>query len=117
MSETLILISDIVIGIGIFFVLVGLIAIFRFKNFYPRVLAASKIDTVGTITILIGIIIRHGFTWFSAKALLIMFIIILINPLSAHILTRYAYISGHGIENKDSVKKSTSSTTSKGEKS
>ena len=101
LNEIIILISDIVVGIGILFVFVGLIAIFRFKNFYPRVLATSKIDTVGTITILIGLAIRHGFSWFSAKTLLLMFIILLINPLTAHILTRYAYISGHGINKKE----------------
>lgn len=103
-DEILILISNIVVGLGVLFVMVGVIALFRFKNFYPRVLAASKIDTVGTITILIGIAIRHGFSWFSAKALLLMFIILLINPLSAHILTRYAYISGHEIENRHTKK-------------
>jgi len=98
MNETILLISNIMIGVGLFFAGVGLLALFRFKNFYPRVLAASKIDTVGTITILLGLALRHGFSWFSAKVILLMFIIILINPLVAHILTRYAYAAGHRID-------------------
>ena len=105
MNDIALLISNLLIGLGLVFASIGLIALFRFNNFYPRVLASSKIDTVGTITILIGVVIRHGFSWFSAKALLLMFIIVLINPLVAHILTRYAYVAGHRIDGSNAIAK------------
>lgn len=59
-----IIIGTIIIWIGIAFIAIGVFSIYRFKNFYPRILVASKIDTVGNITLMIGIIIKNGFTFF-----------------------------------------------------
>lgn len=86
-----------VIYLGIFFITVGVIGIFRFKNFYPRILVASKIDTVGSITLMLGIVIRKGFTFFSMKVLLILVILIMINPLTTHSIARSAFYSGYRV--------------------
>ncbi|MCL2235062.1 MAG: monovalent cation/H(+) antiporter subunit G [Defluviitaleaceae bacterium] len=96
-----ILISNILLIIGLIFMAFGVVGLFRFKDFYPRILMASKIDTVGMITLLLGLVIRHGFVadWaFSAKLLLMMFIILILNPLVAHIMVRSAYLSGYELK-------------------
>ena len=93
------IISDIIVFIGIAFMLFGVVGIFRFKNFYPRILVTSKVDTVGALTLMIGLMIRHGFSFFSGKILLIVIIMLVLNPLVAHIVARSAYLSGHEIEN------------------
>jgi len=84
-------------GIGVAFMLIGVVGIFQTKrDFYFRILISSKIDTVGLMTLLLGIILRHGFSFFSGKIVLIMLIILILNPLVAHIMVRSAYLSGHG---------------------
>ena len=73
--------------------LFGLIGLFRFKDFYPRILVSGKIDTVGAITLVLGLIIKHGFSFFSMKLIIIIVLILILNPLSSHIIARSAYFS------------------------
>jgi len=96
------ILSYIVISIGIGITAFGVVGIYKFKNFYPRILVASKVDTVGVITIIFGVALRHGFSFFSAKALLIMVILLTMNPLVSHVITKAAYSSGYPLPvNKD----------------
>ena len=76
----------------------GVIGIFKFNTFYTRLLATSKIDTVGALTLIIGVAIRHGISFFSGKVVLLAIIMLIFNPLVAHILARSAYLSGHKLE-------------------
>ena len=96
-------ISNIVIAIGIIFMIFGVIGILKYKDFYTRILLAPKIDIVGSATIIIGVAIRHGFSFFSLKVLLLMIIMLMINPLISHIVAQSAYLSGHPVQ--DSVNK------------
>ena len=50
--------GNVIIIAGILFILFGIIGIFRFNNFYTRMLTGTKIDTVGVITILAGIAVK-----------------------------------------------------------
>ncbi len=92
-----ILIGDILIGASLIFVLIGVIGIYRFKQFYTRALVASNIDTVGYLTLLLGIVIRKGWGFFSLKVLLILVITLVVNPLVTHAIVRSAYISGYKV--------------------
>jgi len=94
----MIILSNIVIGVGLLFMAFGIIGIYKFKDFYPSILIASKIDTVGMITIIIGIGIRHGISFFTGKLLLIIIILLILNPLVAHVLTRSAHSAGHKLK-------------------
>ena len=73
--------------------LFGIIGLFRFKDFFSRILISAKIDTVGAITLIIGLVVRHGFSFFSLKLLLIVILLLILNPLAAHIIARSAYLS------------------------
>jgi len=90
--------GNIIIFIGIVFMLFGIIGIFKFKNFYPRILVAAKIDTVGAFTLIIGIAVKHGFSFFSLKLLLLIVLMMVVNPLITHMVARSAYLSGHKID-------------------
>jgi len=98
------ILSNIVIGAGLVLMGIGIIGLYKYKDFYPSILISSKIDTVGMITILIGVAIRHGISFFSGKLLLIFVIILILNPLVAHVMTRSAYAAGHKLKegNKES---------------
>ena len=92
------ILSDVIIAIGLVFMLFGVVGVFRFRNFYQRILVSSKIDTVGLLTIIAGIIIKKGFSFFSFKIGLIAGILLILNPLSTHITARCAYRSGHKLD-------------------
>ena len=91
------MVSSIIILIGIIFVMLGIIGLYRFDNFYARVLTASKVDTVGYITVLLGVMLKQGFSFFTLKVGFIILITMLVNTLTTHILTRSAYKSGYRI--------------------
>ena len=95
------LIGKVVIIISIVFIFFGVIGIFRFKDFYSRILISSKVETVGFITLMIGVVLYKGLSFFTLKVLLLVFLVILTNPLSTHAIARSAYKSGHKF-NKDS---------------
>ncbi len=76
-----VVIGNVIIALGTAFVVLGLFGIFRFKSFYLKLLTGSKIDTIGMIAVLLGAVVRSGVTWFSAKVLLVLAIVLLINPI------------------------------------
>ena len=88
-------IGNIFIVIGIICMGFGIIGIFMYNNFYLRILVTSKIDTVGGLTLIIGLAITHGISFFSAKLMLLAVIILTLNPLVAHTVARSAYLSGY----------------------
>jgi len=88
-------ISRFFLFVGTVFISIGIFGQFRFKNFYDRISIASLIDTVGFISIMTGVIIENGFSFFSLKVLLILFITLIINPLITHSITRSAHKSGY----------------------
>jgi len=77
-----VVIGNVIIGSGIVMVLIGMLGFYRFKDFYSKLLVAATIDTMAVITVLIGAIIRSGFTWFSLKVVLILAIILVLQPVS-----------------------------------
>jgi len=95
-------IGQVLIGIGLFFITAGVMGLYRFRNFYARLLVASKIDTVGNIFLLTGVMILHGFSPFTFKVLLILGLMTSINPLTAHSLARLAHLKGYALRRDDS---------------
>jgi len=87
--------GELIIAAGMVFILLGVIGILKYKNFYARILVTAKIDTVGVITIFVGMAVKHGLSFFSLKVLLLMAILIIINPLASHTIARAAYLSGY----------------------
>jgi len=85
--------ANIVIIIGVILMLFGVIGIFRFPNFYFRILVAPKIDTVGTMIVIIGVVIRHGLSFFSLRAILLLVFMLAVNPMVTYLLARSAYLS------------------------
>ena len=92
------IVGNILIGIGVIFMIFGAVGLFRFKDFYPRILVSSKIDTVGLLTLFAGVAVRHGISFFTGRVMLIVVIILILNPLVAHIVTAAAHEAGYGLE-------------------
>ncbi len=87
-------IGHILIIIGLLFITVGTIGIFRFDNFYARALCSADIDTIGLITILLGIALINGISWFTLKVLVVLVVLLLLNPIVTTSIVNSAYMSG-----------------------
>lgn len=80
--------------LGSFLGISGAIGIFRFKEFYSRVHAASVTDTLCVFFIMAGLILQAGFTLVAVKLLFAVGLLWLTGPLASHALIRAAYQTG-----------------------
>ena len=88
------IISTIFIIAGLFFVLVGTIGLLRFPDFYTRMHATGKCDTLGEGLMLIGLMVYQGFDLISVKMLFLVIFIFVANPVATHAIARRAYKVG-----------------------
>jgi len=75
---------------GVFFLLLGAVGILRFPDFYTRMHAAGKCDTLGVLLTFLGLAIYEGFGLASAKILLIALFLFLTSPTATHAIARAA---------------------------
>ncbi len=79
--------------LGSFFCIVGSIGLIRLKDFYTRVHAASVIDSLGAILILLGLITQTQDILISIKLFLILLFMMITGPTAVHALARAAVLS------------------------
>ena len=79
---------------GLAFMLVGSIGLLRLPDFFCRSHAATKVDTVGIITLLFAFAVYEGFSQTAGKLLVAILFIGLTNPAPVHALARVAMRSG-----------------------
>jgi multicomponent Na+:H+ antiporter subunit G len=91
------LFAYLLITVALIFMALGVIGLFRFKDFYSRILISAKIETVGFLTIMIGFAILSGLSYATMKILLITLLVMITNPLSTHAIARSAFLSGYTI--------------------
>jgi len=92
------MISDILSALfllaGSGFMLIASIGMVRFPDFYIRNSASTKAVVLGVMLILLGVGIYYNEILIFLEIFAILFFIFLISPLSAHIVSRAAVISG-----------------------
>ena len=76
---------------GTFFLIMGGVGLVRFPDFYSRMHAAGKCDTLGVLLVLIGLAIYQGVDLASAKILLIAIFMFMTSPTATHAIARSAY--------------------------
>lgn len=76
---------------GVFFLLMGAIGLLRFPDFYTRMHAAGKCDTLGSLLLLTGLACFGGIDLASVKILLIALFIFLTSPTATHAIARSAF--------------------------
>ena len=90
MSNLINIISGSFIITGSCAIIIGLLGVYRMPDFFRRLHAASIIDTMGTILIVVGLIIYSGMNMVSLKLLLILIFILATTPTAAHALAKSA---------------------------
>ncbi len=89
-------------SLGFFFVFAGIVGILRLPDFYSRLHAQGKSDTLGVSLMLGALALYHGWSMDSFKILLILIFVAFANPILTHALARAARKSGLKIwENKE----------------
>ncbi|MGM0369110.1 MAG: monovalent cation/H(+) antiporter subunit G [Bacillota bacterium] len=87
------IIAYLLIANGTFFFLITGIGMVRFVDFYIRLHILSKAVTGGAISILLGIMLLKGFSFFSFKLLVIILLLVITNPATSHAIAWAAYYS------------------------
>jgi multicomponent Na+:H+ antiporter subunit G len=88
------IIANILLIAGLFFILAGVIGILRLPDFYARLHAMGKCDTLGVALVLVALAMHEGLSLYSAKILLISAFVGIANPTSTHALGRAAIKAG-----------------------
>ena len=88
------ILSAVLLGAGTLFLVGAAIGVLRFPDFYSRLHAAGKGDTVGQAFVLLGLVAASGLTLVSLKLGLIVFFIFILNPTATHALARGAWVCG-----------------------
>ena len=94
MAGLLDLLATALLPIGSIFLIIGGIGLMRFPDFLTRIHAAGVCETLGTFTILIGLMMLGGGWLVTVKLALILVFLALTNPVSSHALTRAALHDG-----------------------
>jgi multicomponent Na+:H+ antiporter subunit G len=88
------IIASVFLFVGAFFVIVASIGVVRFPDFFTRIHAAGKCDTLGLGLVLLGLAVYEPAVLNTAKLLLIAVFIALANPTATHAIARAAYRLG-----------------------
>lgn len=80
--------------LGFFFIFTGALGILRFPDFYTRLHAMGKSDTLGVSLMVLGLAVLEGPTLNGVKIALIIVFVGLANPTATHALGRAAHRSG-----------------------
>ncbi len=87
----MIIIANILIGMGLLLCLIGSLCILFTKNFKQKLLLCSIIDSCGFLTFAIGAMLRMGISFMTLKILLVLCIAILINPITSNKIAYSAF--------------------------
>ncbi|MBM4330863.1 MAG: monovalent cation/H(+) antiporter subunit G [Deltaproteobacteria bacterium] len=84
--------SVLLIACGIFLFASGTLGLLRLPDFYCRMHATGKCDTLGALLVLLGLAVYQGFSLISVKLLFIVVFIFLANPTATHAIGRAAFV-------------------------
>ncbi|HKI46157.1 MAG TPA: monovalent cation/H(+) antiporter subunit G [Balneolales bacterium] len=88
------IIAVVLLSTGVLFNLLGCIGLIRLPDVYNRLQSATKCVTLGTCSILLGLLVMYGFNDIGVKALISIPLLFFSATVAAHALVRGAYLSG-----------------------
>jgi multicomponent Na+:H+ antiporter subunit G len=79
---------------GMFFHVVAAIGVLRMPDFYTRLHAISKAETLGVVLTLLAVALWAGPTLTAVKVIFVAIFLFLANPTSTHAIGRAAFRTG-----------------------
>jgi multicomponent Na+:H+ antiporter subunit G len=86
------LVGNVLILLGAFFHFAAGVGLLRMPDAYTRMQAATKAPTLGNTLVLLGIAFHHP-GW-ALKLVVLIYFVLMTNPISAHAVARAAYRIG-----------------------
>ncbi|MFW6015423.1 MAG: monovalent cation/H(+) antiporter subunit G [bacterium] len=97
------ILGNLLIIIGICFILIGAVCVLLLPDLYARLLACAQIDTIGLIFVIIGLVLISDNQIFNLKVGLILVVVLFINPISSYAIGRSAYLRGERPEKEKEI--------------
>jgi len=82
------------LSLGTLILIFAALGVARFPDFYSRLHAAGKGDTLGLALVLLGLMATAGLSLVSLKLAFIVFFVFILNPTATHALARGAWVCG-----------------------
>jgi len=86
------LVADLFLIIGALFCFLGALGLLRMPDVYNRIQAGTKAVTLGSLSLLLGVALRHPEWW--PKLLIVGLFILLTNPIGSSTLARAFHKAG-----------------------
>ena len=77
--------------LGVIFAVMVNIGVLIFPDVYTRLQASSTCSTTSVLSFFIAAVLQSGISTMSGKIVVIMLFFFISNPISAHIIARYAW--------------------------
>ena len=90
--------SALLIISGMAVLAVGVIGIFRFKYVLNRLHAAAMLDSLGLLLILAGVMVIRGFSYDSAKLLMMIALFWIASPVCSHLLSSLEVFTNQNLD-------------------
>ncbi len=87
-------ISWVLIALGSFFLVSGAIGLIRMPDVYTRMHAASVIDTLGAMLLILGLVFQAGFSLLALKLFFVIALLFFFGPVASHALAQAALHAG-----------------------
>ncbi len=79
------------IGLGVIFGIMGNLGVLIFPDVYTRLHASSTASTSSVFSIFVACMFAAGWSPMTGKILVIAFFFFITNPISSHLIARYAW--------------------------
>jgi multicomponent Na+:H+ antiporter subunit G len=86
--------ASILLVMGSFFFLVGVLGLLRMPDVFSRIHTTTKGDTLGVGLILFGLMVLYGFSYTSLRILVLLALVWLTTPTAAHLIAKAEYLKG-----------------------
>jgi multicomponent Na+:H+ antiporter subunit G len=86
-------IALIFLGLGALFAIMGNLGVLVFPDVYTRLQASSTCSTTSVFSVLVACMVVSGFSPITGKLAVITLFFFVTNPISSHIIARYAWES------------------------
>lgn len=80
-------------GLGAVFGIIGNLGVLVLPDVYTRLQASSTCSTTSVFSVLVGCMLLSGFSEMTGKIVVIALFFFVSNPVSSHIIARYAWES------------------------
>lgn len=87
--------ADIFLVLAMVFLIIGAVGINTMPNIISKLLTSSLIDTMALILLMVGLVLKSGFSPLSIRLVIVLGFLLLTNPVINHMITAAAYKDVH----------------------